>query len=107
MTEKMYIRNMTKDYPRILKKLEDYVRYCLRCLHRVGIHPTPTDFALLSFVRKNNRLAEAVVYPANSIKQDEIFNPLFFYGFKAEYNFTNLEYPIEIIFSEDYDELRN
>ncbi len=106
MTEKMYIRNMTKDYPKLLQKIEKYCQYCLRCLHRANIHPKPTDFALISFQRNNGTLAEALVYPLTAIKTNTIENPLFFYGFKADYDFTNLEKPIQITFTENYEELK-
>lgn len=96
---------MTKDYPKIMKHIEEYCQYCLRVLHRAGIHPTPSDFALLSFTRKNGRLSEALIYPANSVTETTIKNPLFFYGFKADYDFSNLEYPVKITFSEDYEVL--
>lgn len=107
MKNKIYTNDMSKTYPILLHELEKYVYYCLRCLHRGGIYPRPEDFILLNFVRKNNTVAEMVVYPENSITPfGEVVNPLFSYGFKADYDFSNLEVPIKITFSESYDELK-
>jgi len=102
---KKYIENINKSYSSLLNELEHYVYYCLRCLHRGGIYPQPKDFVLLSFKRNGGNLAEAVVYPATAVKNNTIENPLFFYGFKCDWNFTNLEKPVEVTFSEKFEEL--
>ena len=102
-----YIQDIQGQYFLLLQELEQYGYYILRCLHRCGIHPQPTDFTHITFLRHNGQIAEAVCYPATAINQtlQTIDNPMFFYGFKADYDFTNLEYPIRITFSENYEEL--
>lgn len=102
----IYIKSINQDYPKLLQELEQYTYYILRCLHRVGIHPRPVDFALLTIERTNGNIAEILVYPTTSIKENKIETPMFLYGFKADYDFTNLETPIQITFSENYEELK-
>lgn len=95
-TQKLY----NKIYIKAFKELEKYVQYCLRCLHRAGIHPSPKEFALCRFEVDGYDFVDAVVYPVDSLKNP--FNPLFFYGFKIEYDFKDLEHFIVLDFYEDY-----
>lgn len=88
-----------------LTSLEQYVQYCLRCLHRVNIYPQPTDFTLITIERKNGQIAEAVVYPATAVKNGTVANPLFFKGFKMDYDFKDLTDPIQLTITENYKEL--
>ena len=107
MTETIYAKTLNEIYPKAITKIEEYCQYCLRCLHRVGKHTRPTDFTYLTFKRDNGTIAEAIVYPATAINQtlQTIENPLFFYGFKADYDFKDLNKPIRITFSNNYEEL--
>lgn len=105
-TETTHIKNLTKAYPQHIKKLEQYVYYMLRCLHRINIHPTPSDITLVTLPRPNGTIAEAVIYPPCSVDiNHEIINPLFCYGFKTDWDFTNLQYPIKVTFTENIKEL--
>ena len=101
------IPSAEKAYWTGLKGLENYAQYMLRCLHRVGIHPRPSDIAHCTFERKNGQIAEAVVYPVTScIDGKGIVNPMFFYGFKMDFDFKDLDHvSIDVIFCESYEEL--
>lgn len=102
-----YIQDIKGQYFLLLQELEQYGYYILRCLHRMGIHPQPTDFTHITFLRNNGQIAEGICYPATAINQtlQTIDNPMFFYGFKADYDFKDMSYPIKITFSENYEEL--
>ena len=93
-------------YFKALKELENYVKYCLRCLHRIGIHPQPSDFVWLLVARENGTVAEAVVYPKLE-KGDYMSNsPMFFLGYKLDFDFKNLEYPIALTYCNNIKDLR-
>lgn len=106
MNEIIYTNNFEDIYLKALNKIEEYCQYCLRCLHRVNIHPTPTEFAFLTFKRENGTIAEALIFPISAIKNDNVSNPMFCYGFKADFDFRNLEKPIKVTFSENFEELK-
>jgi len=100
-------KKFNKLYFKALKELEQYCQYCLRCLHRAGIHATPTDFVLLTGKRKNGNIYEALVYPKTAVVDGVgIVNPMFFYGFKFDYDFTDLSKSLfKVTFSENWEEL--
>ena len=106
--KKLYTNDLNRAYPMLMEQLEKYVQYCLRCLHRCNIHPASTDFALIRLQRHNGSLAEAVVYPATSVKENlhEIENPMFFYGFKMDWDFRNLSTPICVTFCNNVEDLK-
>ena len=109
MTETIYIKNLGKEYPRLLNILENYVYFALRCLeHSKTFNPTPEDFTHLTFQRNNGQIAEAICYPDTSINEtlQRVENPLFFYGFKADFDFKDMSCPIKITFSESFEELK-
>ena len=103
----IYTNDLERVYPVVLGRLEDYVFYCLRCLHRVGIFPVTDEFAWVTIPRENGSVGEAVVYPASSVKEEtqEIKDPMFFYGFKMDWDFRNLSTPICVTFCKTYEEL--
>lgn len=100
--------NIEKTYWKALKELENYARYMLRCLHRVGIHPTPSEITHVTFERNNGQIAEAIVYPISSVVDGQgVVNPMFFYGFKMDYNFKDLDHiSIDVIFCENFEDLK-
>ena len=94
-------------YYKSLRELEEYCYYCLRCLYRAGITPRPDDFARVTFERNNGTIAEAVVYPVSAcIDGEGVVNPMFFYGFKWDYDFKDLNNFIKVTFTESYKELK-
>ena len=100
--------NIEKAYWKALKELENYARYMLRCLHRVGIHPTPADIIHVTFERNNGQIAEAVTYPRSSgIDGVGVVNPMFFYGFKMDLDFRDLDHVgINVSFCDNFEDLK-
>lgn len=90
-------------YLKSIHELEKYSYYILRCLDKVNINVKPSDFILLTQERKNGTIAQAIVYPRESIVDGVgVVNPMFFYGFKWDYT---EDYNVEVVFTEDYEEL--
>lgn len=94
-----------KLYLSAIRELEKYAYYCLRCLHACGIHPQPSDFVFLTIERYNGTIAQAITYPKNAIKDGTVDNPMFFLGFKFDFDFRDLENVVYINYCEDIDEL--
>lgn len=102
--KKIPIRNLkTEYYTRLLKELENEVYYWLRSLNRVGVHPTPAEIGLINIPRTDKTISELVCYPIPT-KQQNLTESLI-YGFKLDYNFKNLEFPIVATFTSDLLEL--
>ena len=90
-------------YCKSIHELELYAYYILRCLHRCNIHIRPSDLTLITQERNNGSIAQAVVYPRESVVDGEgIVNPMFCYGFKWDYT---EDLNIKVTFTEDYREL--
>ena len=102
--KKIPIRNLKNEYyTRLLKELENEVYYWLRCFNRAGKHITPDEIGLINLPRTDNTISELVCYPVPS-KQEDLSNSIM-YGFKLDYNFKNLEFPIVATFTNDLGEL--
>lgn len=98
-----YCQAIDELYCKSLHELELYAYYILRCLYRCNIHITPSDLTLITQERENGRIAQAVVYPRESVVDGEgIVNPMFFYGFKWDYT---EDLNIEVTFTENPEEL--
>ena len=98
------IRNLKNEYyTRLLKELENETYYWLRCLNRVGIHPTPAEIGLINLPRADKTISELVCYPIPKTYDD--LPKCLRYGFKLDYNFKNLEFPIVATFTTDLLEL--
>ena len=102
--KKIPIRNLkTEYYTRLLKELENEVYYWLRCFNRAGKHITPDEIGLTVLQRTDNTISELVCYPVPT-EQEDLSNCII-YGFKLDYNFKNLEFPIIATFTNDLGEL--
>ena len=106
MDKKTNLKTIDKLYLKALRELEKYVQYCLRCLHRIGIHPQPADFIWLVVARENGTMAEAVLYPKLDSDDYENTEPMFFLGYKMDFDFKNLEHPIVVEYCDNIRELR-
>lgn len=93
-------------YCEALKELENYVKYALRCLHRANIYPQPKDFIWLLVPRNNGTIGEAVLYPETSFKNGELTEPMFFMGYKMDYDFKDLTKPIVVKYCDNIEDLR-
>lgn len=100
---KQYRAAIDKLYLKSIRELELYAYYILRCLYRCNIHIQPSDLTLITQERNNGSIAQAVVYPRESVVDGKgIVNPMFCYGFKWDYTEN---YDIKVTFTEDYKEL--
>lgn len=98
-----YREAIDKLYLKSIKELELYAYYILRCLYRCNIHIQPSDLTLITQKRDIGSIAQAVVYPRESVVDGEgVVNPMFFYGFKWDYTGDS---NIKVTFTEDYKEL--
>lgn len=101
------INEFDKKYLKALTELEKYAQYILRCLHRAGIHPTPKDLGFATFERENGTISQAVFYPIESaVDGVGVVNPAFFYGFKFEYDFRDLDKPFRTVFCDNPEDLK-
>ena len=98
-----YCQAIDKLYLKSIRELELYAYYILRCLYRCNIHIRPSDLTLITQERENGTIAQAVVYPKESVIDGEgIVNPMFFYGFKWDYT---EDLNIKVTFTENPEEL--
>lgn len=98
-----YCQAIDNLYCKSIHELELYAYYILRCLYRCNIHIQPSDLTMVTQERDNGSIAQAVVYPKESVVDGEgIVNPMFFYGFKWDYT---EDWNIKVTFTEDPEEL--
>lgn len=88
-------------------KIEEYIHYMLRCLHRCGIHPNPQEFVHIKQELPDG-FSEGIVYPRTAIINGKgVVNPMFVYGFriKTSDEILHATKPIGVFFSESSYEL--